>query len=171
MVKSMPLRSEVKTEETWNLQDLFKTEEEYNTAIIDLEKEVDTFAEKFSGNITDATSVNAALKSYASIYENMVPIGTYTSLSSSTDQTDDEAQMRSGKFGSTAAKLTSKLSFLNSELAELPAETLVEAMQQSNEFKNYLEKLIRKKKYQLHPEVEKTLAAYSSTFNAPYGLY
>ncbi|WP_370457466.1 oligoendopeptidase F [Sporosarcina sp. JAI121] len=167
----MPLRSEVNTEETWNLQDLFKTEEEYNTAIIDLEKEVDTFAEKFSGNITDATSVNAALKSYASIYENMVPIGTYTSLSSSTDQTDDEAQMRSSKFGSTAAKLTSKLSFLNSDLSELPVETLEEAMQQSNEFKNYLEKLIRKKKYQLHPEVEKTLAAYSSTFNAPYSLY
>ena len=39
------------------------------------------------------------------------------------------------------------------------------------EFQNYLEKLIRKKQYQLHPEVEKTLAAFSSTFDAPYGLY
>ena len=27
LVKSLPLRSEVKTEETWNLQDLFETEE------------------------------------------------------------------------------------------------------------------------------------------------
>jgi oligoendopeptidase F len=171
LVKSMPLRSEVKTEETWNLHDLFKTEEEYNSAIVELEKEVDTFAEMFNGNIKDANSVNDALKGYASIYEDMVPIGTYTSLSSSTDQTDDEAQMRSSKFGSTAAKINSKLSFLNSELSELPVETLEEAMQQSDDFKNYLEKLVRKKDYKLHPEVEKTLAAYSSTFSAPYGLY
>ena len=113
-------------------------------------------------------SVIEALEGYAAIYEKMVPVGTYTSLSSSTDQTDDEAQMRSSKFGSTAAKINSKLSFVNSELSELPVETLEEAMKQSADFKNYLEKLIRKKEYQLHPEVEKTLAAFSSTFDCAY---
>jgi len=167
----MPLRSEVQIEETWNLKDLFKTEEAYNNAIIELEKDVEVYAEKFIGNIKDAVSVNDALKGYAAIYEQIVPVGTYTSLSFSTDQTDDEAQMRSSKFSSTAAKINSKLSFVNSELSVLPAEVLEKAMQQSDEFKNYLEKLIRKKKYQLHPEVEKTLAAFSSTFSAPYDLY
>src|SRR5690606_39254420 len=38
-------------------------------------------------------------------------------------------------------------------------------------YKNYLEELIRQKPYKLHPEVEKTLAAFSSVLNAPYGLY
>jgi len=37
---------------------------------------------------------------------------------------------------------------------------------QSTEFKIYLDKVIRKKEFQLHPEVEKTLAAFSSTFSA-----
>ena len=78
----------------------------------------------------------------------------------STDQTNDEAQMRSSKFGSTAAKINSKLSFVNSELSELPAEVLEEAQQQSADYKNYLDKLIRKKEYQLHPEVEKTLGCF-----------
>ena len=64
----MPLRSEVKTEETWNLQDLFKTEEDYNSAVVELEKEVDAYAEKFNGNITDAKSVNEALEGYSAIY-------------------------------------------------------------------------------------------------------
>ena len=105
MVISLPLRSEVKTDETWNLQDLFKTEEAYNSAVIELEKEVDAYAEKFNGNIKDAKSVIEALEGYAAVYEKVVPVGTYTSLSSSTDQTDDEAQMRSSKFGSTAAKI------------------------------------------------------------------
>ena len=171
MVKSMPLRSEVKTEETWNLEDLFKTEEDYNAAVVVLETEVDAYAESYKGNITDAASVNEALKGYLAIFEKIVPVGTYTSLASSTDQTNDDAQMRSSKFGSTSAKINSKLSFVNSELSELSVEILEEAMQLSPDFKNYLEKLIKKKEYQLHPEVEKTLAAFSSTFSAPYSLY
>ncbi|AOV07141.1 oligoendopeptidase F [Sporosarcina ureilytica] len=171
MVKSLPLRSEVKVEETWNLQDLFKTEEDYNEAVAGLEKEVDSFAHKFKGNIVDATSAIEALKGYERIVANMVPVGAYTSLSASTDQTNDEAQMRSSKFGSIAAKINSQLSFVTSELSELPAETLEAAMKQSEDYQNFLEKLIRKKPYQLHPEVEKTLAAFSATFNAPYGLY
>ena len=171
MVKSLPLRSEVKIEETWNLKDLFKTEEDYNAAVVELEKDVDDFAEKFKGKITDSASVIEALNGYLAISEKVVPVGTYTSLASSQDQTDDEAQMRSSKFGSIVAKLNSKLSFVNSELSELPVATLDEAMNLSPDFKVFLEKLIQKKQYQLHPEVEKTLAAFSSTFNGPYGLY
>ena len=80
LVKSLPQRSEVKTEETWNLEDLFVTEEDFNAAVAELEKEVDSFTNKFKGNITDAASINEALKGYAAIFEKMVPVGTYTSL-------------------------------------------------------------------------------------------
>ncbi|WP_432357921.1 oligoendopeptidase F [Sporosarcina sp. UB5] len=171
MVKSLPSRSEVNVEETWNLEDLFKTEEEYNAAIKELESEVASFEERFKGNITNEKAIIEALDGYASIMGKMVPIGTYTSLSHSVDQTNDEAQMRASKYGSIASKLGSQLSFFTSELSELSSELLENAMNQSEEYKNYLEELIRQKPYKLHPEVEKTLAAFSSVLNAPYGLY
>ncbi len=171
MVKSLPERSDVNIHETWNLQDLFQTEEDFNAAIAELGKDVEQYHNKFKGNITDAPSINEALSGYASIYEKIIPIGTYSSLALSVDQTDSEAQMRASQFGSTAAKIQSTLSFVDSELSELPTETLEEAMQTSMQFENYLKKLIRKKEYQLHPEVEKTLAAFSTTFEAPYELY
>lgn len=171
LVKSLPTRSEVTIEETWNLQDLFTSEESYQSALVELEKEVDAFSTKFKGSIKDAHSAEEALKGYAQIYEQFVPIGTYASLAYSTDQTDSEAQMRSAKFGSVSANLSSKLSFVDSELLELPVEVLEEAMKNSSEFAHYLKKLIRKKPHQLHPEVEKTLAAYSSSFGGPYELY
>lgn len=171
LVQSMPLRSEVKIEETWNLSDLFKTEEDYKTAIIKLEKEVDSFAEEFTGKITDVSSALQALKGYEKIVGQMVPIGTFTNLASNEDLTNDEAQMRASKYSSIAARMSSKLAFINSELAALSTETLEEAIRQSTDFKNFLEKLMQKKQYQLHPEVEKTLAAFSSTFNGPYSLY
>jgi len=167
----MPFRSEVKKEETWNLNDLFATEDLYLTAISELEKEVVLFKEKFQGNITDAKLVNEALTNYASIFGKIVPIGTYSNLALSVDQTDDAAQMRASSFGSIYARIQSALSFVDSELVELPAALLEEAMQKSAEFQNYLEKLILKKEHQLHPEVEKTLAAFSATFDGPYELY
>lgn len=171
MVKSLPPRSEVAIEETWNLADLFATESDYLAALEQVELEVDMFVKRFEGKIDNVNTVIEALKDYAMIYEKIVPIGTFVSLSSSEDQTNNEAQMRASKFGSISAKISSKLSFVNSELSSLSLETLKEAMNQSSDFHKYIEDIMREKPYKLHPEVEKTLAAFSSTFNAPYGLY
>ncbi|MDX1771315.1 MAG: oligoendopeptidase F [Planococcaceae bacterium] len=171
MVKGLPARSEVTVEETWNLEDLFSSEKEYQDAISELVQLVDSFHSNFKGKITDSNSAIEALTGYAAVYEKFTPIGAYASLAFSTDQTDNEAQMRSGKFSSIAASISSKLSFVDSELLELSMNELNEAMNKSEEYAHYLKELIRQKPHQLHPEVEKTLAAYSSSFSAPYGLY
>lgn len=171
MVKGLPARSEVSVEETWNLEDLFSSEKEYQDAISELVQLVDSFQSNFKGKITDSNSAIEALTGYAAIYEKFTPIGAYASLAFSTDQTDNEAQMRSGKFSSIAASLSSKLSFVDSELLELSMDELNEAMNKSEDYAHYLKQLIRQKPHQLHPEVEKTIAAYSSSFSAPYGLY
>lgn len=171
MAKSLPLRSEVPVQETWDLQSLFASHDEFNEALVSLEKEASDFHSQFYGKISDPSSVIEALAAYMAFVEKLVPVSTYASLTLSTDQTDSEAQMLSSKFGSVSAKIGSQLSFVSSELLALPEETLEAAMEESNEFRVYLEKLLRKKEYQLHPEAEKTLAAYSATFNAPYGLY
>ncbi|TQR20764.1 oligoendopeptidase F [Psychrobacillus vulpis] len=170
-MKSLPKRSEVTLEETWNLKDLYESEEDFNNALIELENEVNRFEEKFKGNIINPETIIDALQQYSAVYERLVPSGTYASLSLSTDQTNTEAQMRASKFGSISAKINSKLSFVNSELLELPTEVLELAIENCPPFQNYLQKLLIKKQYQLHPEVEKTLAALSSTFSAPYKLY
>ncbi|WP_394120902.1 oligoendopeptidase F [Planococcus donghaensis] len=171
MVKSLPVRSAVPVEETWDLSSLFSSSEEFNQALESLEQDAEALSKKTQGTIADAPSAIRALTDYLAFLEKLVPLSTYASLTISTDQTNDEAQLQSSKFSAAAAKISSKLSFINSELLALPKETLEQAMQESTEFKVFLEKLLRKKPYQLHPEVEKSLAAYSSTFSAPYGLY
>ncbi|WP_391121948.1 oligoendopeptidase F [Psychrobacillus sp. L3] len=171
MVKSLPSRSEVPIEETWNLKNLFESEKDFNTSLKEIEEEVNLFEGKFKGKIDNTVIIIEALEEYAAIFEKLVPSGTYASLSLSTDQTNTEAQLRSSKFATLSAKVNSKLSFVNSELVELPNEVLQKAIEDSTSFQNYLQKLLVKKQYQLHPEVEKTLAAFSSTFNGPYKLY
>ncbi|WP_025786177.1 oligoendopeptidase F [Sporosarcina sp. D27] len=171
MVKQLPLRSEVPQEETWNLKDLFPSEAAYAEALETLQTDVTAFAKKFQANIQTAEDVVAVLKQFEAIYMQIIPLGTYTSLAVSVDQTNDEAQMRDSHFGSVSAKVGSQLSFVTSELLELSEDVLQQAMEQSEEYSHYLKELIREKQYRLHPEVEKALAAYSSAFDAPYGLY
>lgn len=171
MAKSLPARDQVKVEETWNLQDLFATEQAYEEAVEAVLSEAENFANMYKETIKDAASAIKVLDAYQKLQEQMVPIGAYASLSVSVDQTNNEAQMRNSKYGSVAAKIGSQTSFVMSELSELPTEVLQQACEQSAEFAVYLEKIIKQKPHQLHPEVEKTLAAFSSTFSAPYGLY
>ena len=171
MVKQLPPRSEVPQEETWNLQDLFPSEADYSAALETLQSDVTAFANKFQGKIETAEDVIAVLKDFEAIYMQIIPLGTYTNLAVSVDQTNDEAQMRDSRFGSISAKVGSQLSFVTSELLELSEEVLQSAMEQSDEYSHYLKELIREKQYRLHPQVEKALAAYSSAFDAPYGLY
>lgn len=170
-MKNLPIRSAVDQKETWNLEDLFKTEQEYEQSISDLEQMVSRFAERFAGNIDNPETINDALREYRAIMEKFVPVATYAGLATSVDQADDEAQMRESKLGTFAAKMNKALSFVDSELSALPVPTLLTAAEQSKDHANYLDKIIQKKPHQLHPEAEKTLAAFSATFQAPYGLY
>lgn len=170
-MKSLPKREQVKVEETWNLKTLFENDSAYQQALQEAEADSTTFAKHYQGTIKDTASAIKALDAYRSLQEKMTKIGSYAELSASVDLTDDEAQMRESQYGSIAAKIGSQTSFVMSELSELPEEVLQQASEQSEDYAVTFEKIIRKKPYQLHPEVEKTLAAFSSTFQAPYTLY
>lgn len=168
---SLPNRTEVPTQETWDLTHLFASETDYEAAIKELKESVTSFETTYHGNISTAEDVLKAVAAYEAIYKQLIPIGTYASLAMSVDQTNEEAQMRASKFGSVSAQLGSQMAFLESELLALSEDVLTEAKNQSAEYSNYLEELLRAKPYQLHPEVEKTLAALSTAFDAPYELY
>ena len=164
-------RSDVPVEETWNLEDLFATEKAYTAAIEEVRILVEETAAKLAGTITDVQGAINAIEATEKIQEKMVVIGTYASLSHSVDQTSTENQMRAASFGSFAAKLATKLSFVKSDLLALDEAVLKEAQNAKPEYANFINKLLVQKPHQLHPEAEKALAAFGATFNAPYELY
>ncbi|MBD8032328.1 oligoendopeptidase F [Solibacillus merdavium] len=168
---SMLKRNEVPVGETWNLNDLFSSEEAYLEAIEEVKELVDTSAKQLPGTITDAKGAIAAIEATEKIQLKLVPIGTYASLSHSVDQTNTENQMRSAQFGSLAASIATKLSFVKSDLLALDEAILKEAQLLNPAYENYINKLLIQKPYQLHPEAEKALAAFGATFDAPYELY
>ncbi|MGE7834916.1 oligoendopeptidase F [Viridibacillus arvi] len=171
MKKSFAPRHLIPVEQTWDLSPLIDSIEAYNAGIAQIEKDALLFNQKYTGNIIDSSSVVQVLTDYEKLNEQFVPYGAYASLSLEVDQTNDEAQMRASKFGSIASKIGSQLSFVHSDLSALSTEILEEAATIAPQFENYINEIIKKKAHQLHPEVEKTLAALSSSLDAPYELY
>lgn len=164
-------RHEVPVEETWNLNDLFETEAQFEEAILGIIQQAATLEESFKGKITDAEAAVAVITAYEKLYEQMVPVGTYANLAHSVDQTNPESQMRAAKVGQSSSKINAQTSFIVSELLALEEEILEQASAAAPQYTNYIEDLLKQKPHQLHPEVEKALAAFGNAFNAPYALY
>ncbi len=164
-------RTEVKIEETWDLTHLFQSDEEFENALDNVKKETSKLVEAFKGKITDVDSIVNVIEAYQNLYEKIIPISTFANLSLSVDQTNDTAQLRAAKVGQVMASISAETSFVTSELLELDETLLVEASKQAPQFTVMIQELLRKKPYQLHPEAEKALAAYGTTFDGPYELY
>lgn len=170
-MKVLPLRKDVPVEETWDLKGLLENDADFEPALAQLVEDALNFERKYQGTITDAQQVIAVLTASEALQESIVPIGAYANLNIQADRTDDVAQMRSAKFSTAVGKISSALSFVRSELLALDEEILQEAAKSSPIYKIYLEELLKQKPHQLHPEVEKALASFSSTFKAPYETY
>ncbi|RUL55531.1 oligoendopeptidase F [Lysinibacillus antri] len=164
-------RNEVPIEETWDLSALFQNEDQFEDAISKAINEATIIEETFKGNIRNSTVAAQVIEAYKNLNAKLIPIGSFAQLSISVDQTNDDAQMRSSKVGQTFAKISAQLSFITSELLQLEESILLETKNKAPQFSLYIDKLIQKKPYQLHPEAEKALAAYGTTFKAPYELY
>jgi len=167
----LPLRKDVAVEETWDLTELLKNDADFEPTLAQLVEDALSFEQTYQGTITDAQKVIEVLTAFENLQKSIVPIGTYASLNLQADRTDDVAQIRAAKFSTALGKISSALSFVRSELLALDEGLLQEAAILSPLYKLYLEELLKQKPHQLHPEVEKALAAFSSTFDAPYETY
>lgn len=164
-------RHEVNVAGTWNLEDLFKTEEAFEKAIKEVKNTAESIEITFKGNIKTSEAAIDVISAYEKLYEKLVPISTYANLALNVDQANNEAQMRSAKVGQVYGSIAAKLSFIQSELLALDESKLQQVSVVVPGYKRYIKNLLKQKAHQLHPEAEKTLAAFSTVLKAPYELY
>nr|WP_106778795.1 oligoendopeptidase F [Lysinibacillus timonensis] len=164
-------RNEVNLKETWDLTHLFQTETDFEKQIEVVKLDSVDITTTFKGKIYNVQSILNVIERYEKLLEKLVPINSYANLILSVDQGNDEAQLRAAKVGQLFSTISAQTSFIISELVEIDEITLQEASNISPEYANFIQKIIRKKPYQLHPEAERALAAFGTTFDAPYELY
>ena len=171
MGKTLKNRKDVEKSLTWDLSAIYATEQQYNLAVKELQGLTSEVEEKYKQRLDTARSINQCLDKVREIAKIMTLTGTYSELSVSVDHTNNENQDRAMKFMNTAADIDSRLSFVKSEIIQVDEKIIDDAISESKENSNYLKDIKRDKKYALHPEVERVLAALSGTLEAPYSIY
>lgn len=170
MTSGLPFRKDVPELEKWNLNDLFNSDEQFYDILDNVLNQSKSFNQQYKGKISDAKMIKKVLSEFENILIQLDRLGNYAELRLSVDTANTDAQTLSAKLSTNYGKISSRLSFVESEILMLPEEVIKQAIEESD-VPHYLEKLIESKPYQLSPEVEQVMASLSSTFQSAYELY
>ncbi len=171
MAKEFKLRSEIEEQFTWDLTTIFKTEEEMQTMLDKAVESSKAIEKEYKGKLNTSEMINKCLDELKDITQKVTLVGTYASLAVSVDQTNVENMSIQMKISNIMSELSSRLSFIESEIIQASEEVIANAIESSEENSHFLKDIMRNKEHALHPEVERVLSSLSSTLNAPYQLY
>lgn len=173
-MKKRLTRAEVSPELTWNLDDLFAGEENWENEFKALETKLIEL-DKYQGSLVEGPEiVLECLKAVETMLKQFSQVIGYASLKLAGDGTDPANQVAMGRAGSLGAQFQAAMAALRSELLALPEGRLEKYLQEDERFKDYsrlLEKVIADKPHILHPETEKALASLSEVLDSPYMVY
>ena len=164
-------RKDVPVNETWDLSLIFAAEADFEAAVEKAKTLAGTLEKMYKNALTTPESIAECLALYEELEILLYQTTSYTSLAVSVDYTDTEAQKKDAKMTALAAEIGSRLSFIESEIADAPEELIRAAMDKTGRAKHYLAEILREKPHRLSAETEKVLAALSPVFNAPYDIY
>jgi oligoendopeptidase F len=167
-------RAEVPVELTWDLTDLFASDEEWENALTNIEDTVKKVAAFKNTLHTGAKNLLDCLLLEEKLWMSATKLWAFTSLKSSVDQTDPTNQANSAKMAALNTKVQAALSFIQDEIISLEDGVIEKYLQEELElepFRQELSELLAKKAHRLSPETEEVLAALGEVHNAPYKIY
>ncbi len=169
-------RSEVDVEETWNLESIFASIEEWETAKQTIEEEIPNI-KAYQGKLSQSPEILAEFfDRWQKIFRLADRVRAYSNLPTAVDTYDQEALARSGQARGVIGNLYAASAFIDPELMGIGIETLSQWCEKNVDLKiyfTYFKQLEEQKKYIRSAEVEEVVAlamepAYASA--QTYGM-
>jgi len=167
-------RAEVATESTWNLNDIFESQEAWEKELIAVQQDIISVT-KYEGRLSEgADMLLACLHAQEELQARLSRVVSFAYLHQSGDSINPENQMNATKARDLASRVSSSLSFIKSEIIALPDGSIdqyIIEQPQLQEFERSLGLLIQTKPHRLTAETEKVLASFGEVLGAPYRIY
>ena len=163
MAEILKERSELDPQFQWDLTPMFESDAAWETALENLDAEIDSVA-AFAGKLSDAiTELNRKVEQ----------LYCYASMRHDEDTRGEAAQSMYARINSKYVKLITALSFAQPEILALPEETLTAIVNDPAvaDYKFNLEDLLRSKPHTLSKAEEKLLASFGEVMQAPSEAY
>lgn len=166
-------RQEQKTENTWNMQDLYANEELFDGDVKKLEAMMEEFS-KFDGTLgRGVQQIEEAMKQYEELNFIYEKLHVYANQKYHEDTANAKYQKMSGEMQMLETKLGQKLSWMEPELLALPKETLdsyIEAPQLVK-YRRFLSQIARRRAHVLDAQAEALMSRIGELGGAPANIY
>lgn len=167
-------RSEVPTEMTWNLDDLFETREHFHRQLENSDADFQAIA-TFKGRLGESPKILLeCLEKFEAAYTKVIRLSTYAGLKSAEDGTNTQHQEDSMRFDALGTNALASVAFIASEVTAMDATAyhgMFEALPELTVYRGYLDDIYKQKPHKLSHETEVALASLGEVTNAPYRIY
>lgn len=167
-------RAEVPVEQTWNLDDLFASDADWE-AEHDAVDTARSGVSQYQGRLgEDAATLLACLNAVEALQQRFVRVVTFAHLRNAQDGTNPQSQSAMARVAALEARLSASIAFVDSEILQL-ADGVLEQYLASEPglavHKMRLQDLLDLKPHRLGADTERVLAALGQVLNAPYMVY
>lgn len=157
MADTIRTYDQIETKYKWDLTHIFPTDDAWEAACVQLDKDAEAFAQR-NGHV--AEDPKGAIQTMFQLIRQAADINSYAFLRKETDNGDPVAQALAEKSESLMVRFYTAIAFLKPELLSMPEEQLTSLMAQADmkDYDVYLKDLIRSKPHQLSKAEERILA-------------
>lgn len=165
-------RSEVKTENTWKLEDIYPDQKAWDQAYNEI-KELKKQVAEYEGKLIDADTIKSVFELEDNISEKIERLYVYAHLSHDQDTTNPTYQALSQKAKKLNVEIGGALSFITPEILTLPEQELDALIDSPKlaEYKFTLQEIKREKAHILTKTEEALLAQVGNLSQAPQHIF
>ena len=169
---TLPQRSEVSVDDTWDLTELFPQDSAWESAFKEFEAKIPGYAQ-FQGKLADATRLAECLEFDSGLDRMGERLGTYAFLKSTEDQANQDYQRMVGRFQNLAMKAGEAQSFIRPEVLSLDDDIFAKLIDDPKlkKFRLLLDRLRRYKPHTLTLREEQLLAMQSEMAGATSHIF
>ena len=173
MAKTLPRRSEVPVQSTWNLNSIFQGDEAWETAYREAGEAVPGL-ERFRGELgKSGPALLEALVARDELMAGIARIYQYASLNREGDIADQRYAAMTDQATALAARAGGAAAYFEPEILEIEPgklEKMIEDTPGLEVYRHYFEKLQLRRDHVRSPEVESLLAEVSDLIESPYKI-
>lgn len=174
VIEKRLIRAEIPIELTWDLSDLYKSDDEWHTALSILENDIQKL-DSFKGHLhTNSTTLLNCLLLEEELLMKLTKLISYANLKESADRTNPIIQANSSKISALGTKVHTALAFIHNEILSFEEGLIEKYLNEEvklEPFRKSLLEVLSKRKHTLSPETEEALAALGEVHSSPYKIY
>jgi oligoendopeptidase F len=171
---TLPARSEVPMHQTWDLESVFSSEVDWQSACQQLTGDLPSL-NAYQGRLKESPQLLLEFVTRFQISATLAgKINIYASNKNAVDTLDQTASARHGQSRSLMARFNAATAFVDPELMEIGFETLRQWLQQEPKlafFNHYINRLEKRQEHVRSGEVEETLALTADPFTGPMSIF